>query len=85
MQPTVGVNGWLYALDDPQGGAHISVAALLDMGLEEQSLQLASRVLLRALDLVQGELQGGRGGQPVLQGRELLPGEGPGVRREGDQ
>jgi len=49
-------------LDDPQGGADIAVATLLDVGLEEQALHLTSPGLLLALDLVQGELAGGRSG-----------------------
>jgi hypothetical protein len=49
-------------MDDPQGGAHIAVASVLDVGLEEQSLHLTSFVLLLALDLMQGKLQSGRGG-----------------------
>jgi hypothetical protein len=49
-------------LDDPEGWAHIAVASLLNVGLEEQSLHLTSPVLLLALDLVQGQLQSGRSG-----------------------
>jgi hypothetical protein len=46
---------------DAQGRADITVAALLDMSLEEQTLQVTSLVLLLALDLMEGKLQGGRG------------------------
>ena len=69
---------------DTQGGADITVAALLDVSLEEQTLQVTPLELLLALDLMQGELQGGRGRQPGLQGRELLPGVGAGGSRRGD-
>ncbi len=48
-------------------------------------MHLTAFGLLLALDLVQGELQGERGGQPSLQGTELLPGLGPGDIGEGDQ
>jgi hypothetical protein len=61
------------------------VAAALQVRLKQQALHLAAFGLLLALDLVQGELQCGRGRQPSLQGRELLPGVGPGVPREGGQ
>src|SRR5229473_8046757 len=67
---------------DTQGLADITIAALLDVSLEEQTLQVTSLELLLALDLMQGELQGGRGRQPGLQRRELLPGAGG--SRQGD-
>jgi hypothetical protein len=41
---------------DPQGRADITVAALLDVNLEEQTLQVTTLVLLLALDLMQWEL-----------------------------
>jgi hypothetical protein len=41
---------------DPQGRADITVAALLDVSLEEQTLQVTTLVLLLALDLMQWEL-----------------------------
>jgi len=41
-----------------QGEAHRSLASLLDVRLEEQALHLAPFMLLLALDLMQGELQG---------------------------
>jgi hypothetical protein len=67
---------------DAQGRADITVAALLDVRLEEQSLQVTSLELLLPLDLMKGKLQSRRGRQPCLQGRELLPGVGAG--RQGD-
>ncbi len=69
---------------DTQGGADITVAALLDVSLEEQTLQVTSLELLLALDLMQGKLQGGWGRQPVLQGTELLLGTGAGGGRQKD-
>jgi hypothetical protein len=51
--------------------AHISVAALLQVGLEEEALRLAAFGLLLALDLVQRELQGADGGEPGLEQCEL--------------
>ena len=56
--------------------------------MQEQALQLPSLVLLLALDLMQGELQGVGGSEPGLQVGELLVrlphgrGEGEGGRRE---
>jgi len=69
---------------DTQGGADITVAALLDVSLEEQTLQVTPLELLLALDLMQGKLQGGWGRQPVLQGTELLLGTGAGGGRQKD-
>jgi len=51
--------------------AHISVAAVLQVGLEEQALDLAAFVLLLRLDLVEGELKGTGGSQPALKLSEL--------------
>src|SRR5260370_38857195 len=44
---------------DTQGGADITVAALLDVSLEEQTLQVTPLELLLAPDLMKGKLQGG--------------------------
>jgi len=49
-----------------QGWPHISVAAVLQVGLEEQALDLEAFVLLLRLDLVEGELKGTGGSQPGL-------------------
>jgi len=54
-----------------QGWPHISVAAVLQVGLEEQALDLAAFVLLLRLDLVERELEGTGGSQPRLKPREL--------------
>jgi hypothetical protein len=54
-----------------QGGSHISIAALLQVGLQEETLQFASFGLLLELDLVQRELESAGGSQPGLQAREL--------------
>ena len=44
---------------------------MLQVGLEEQALDLAAFGLLLGLDLVEGELEGAGGCQPGLQQREL--------------
>jgi len=54
-----------------QSGSHISIAALLQVGLEEQALDLAALGMLLGLDLMERELEGGGGCQPGLQEREL--------------
>ena len=56
---------------EEQGGSHISIAAILQVGLEEQALYLAAFGVLLGLDLVEGELEGGGGCQPGLKQREL--------------
>ena len=84
LEAAVGVQGGGGWVGDKQSAAHLSVAPLLDVSLDEQSLQLTSFELLLALDLVEGELQSGRGRQPGLQGRELLAGIEAGRRRRGD-
>jgi hypothetical protein len=54
-----------------QGRSDISVAAVLEVGLEEQALDLAAFGLLERLDLVERELEGTGGSQPGLKLREL--------------
>jgi hypothetical protein len=54
-----------------QGWPHISVAAVLQVGLEEQTLDLAAFGLLLGFDLVERELESAGGCQPGLQQREL--------------
>ena len=44
---------------------------MLQVGLEEQSLDLAALFVLLGLDLMEGELKGGGGCQPGLKQREL--------------
>ena len=50
-----------------QSRSHISVAAMLQMGLEKKALDLAAFGLLLGLDLVERELEGAGGCQPGLQ------------------
>jgi hypothetical protein len=50
-----------------QSRPYISVAAMLQMGLEEKALNLAAFGLLLGLDLVERELEGAGGCQPGLQ------------------
>jgi hypothetical protein len=52
LETAVGVKGSGGVCGDAQGSADIPVAPLLDVSLEEQSVQLASAVLLLELDLV---------------------------------
>jgi hypothetical protein len=54
-----------------QGRPYVSVAAMLQMGLEEKALNLAAFGLLLGLDLVERELEGAGGCQPGLQQGEL--------------
>src|SRR5208283_2823200 len=54
-----------------QSRSHISVPAMLQMGLEEKALDLAAFGLLLGLDLVERELESAGGCQPGLQQREL--------------
>ena len=60
------------------------MTSTLQVRLQQQALHLAAFGLLLALDLVQGEFQRGRGRQPSLQRRELLPGVRPGITGAGD-
>ena len=52
------------------------------MGLEKQALHLAASVLLLALNLLKGELEGAGGCQPGLKQSEL-DSDGDGLRRSG--
>jgi hypothetical protein len=67
VQPPVGVQDRPEALADPQGEARRSMTSLLEVRLQEQALHLAPFMLLLALDLMQGELQGLRRSQPLFQ------------------
>jgi hypothetical protein len=62
------VAGWPV---EAQRWSHISVAAMLQVGLEEEALHFAAFGLLLGLDLVEGELQGAAGRQPGLEQSEL--------------
>jgi hypothetical protein len=44
---------------------------MLQVGLEQQALDLAALGVLLGLDLMEGELEGGGGCQPGLKQREL--------------
>lgn len=79
------VQHYAVVLVDGQSEPHVSVAAALKVSLKQQTLHLAAFGLLLALDLVQGELQGERGGEPSLEGNELLPGLGRGGIGEGER
>ena len=78
------VQHFVFPLPDTQSRTHVSVPSTLQVRLQQQALHLAAFGLLLALDLVQGELQRGRGRQPSLQRRELLPGVRPGITGAGD-
>jgi hypothetical protein len=67
----MGVEHLAFLLREEQGQSDVSIAALLQVGLEEQALDLAALVLLLGLDLVKGELEDGGGCQPGLEQREL--------------
>jgi hypothetical protein len=51
---------------DAQRGPHIAVAAELKMSLKQQALHLAAFALLLRFNLVERELKGATGCQPVL-------------------
>jgi hypothetical protein len=55
-------------------GADIATATVLQVSLEKEALDFAALVLLLGLNLVEGELQGAGGSQPVLKQSELDPG-----------
>jgi hypothetical protein len=56
---------------DVKHGSRISVATMLQVGLEEQSLHLQAFGLLPGFNLVEGEFEGAAGGQPRLEKSEL--------------
>jgi hypothetical protein len=56
---------------------------MLQVGLEEQALDLAASGLLLGLDLVERELESGGGSQPGLQQRELPQRRGSVSRESG--
>jgi hypothetical protein len=60
---------------------YISIAAMLQMGLEEKALDLAAFCLLLGLDLVEREMEGAGGCQPGFQQGELNQ-CGSGIGRE---
>jgi hypothetical protein len=50
-----------------QGRTHISVATILQVGLEQEALHLAAFGLLLGLDVMERELEGGGRRQPGLE------------------
>jgi hypothetical protein len=56
---------------DAQRGSHIAVAAMLQVGLEEQALHLTAFGLLLGFNLVEGQLESTGGSQPGLEQSEL--------------
>jgi hypothetical protein len=66
-QPAMRVEQVAVLVLEVERGTHIPIAALLQMGLEKQSLYLAAFGLLLALNLVEGKLQGVAGSQPGLE------------------
>jgi hypothetical protein len=67
----VGVEQRAVSRWEAQRGSHISVAAKLQVGLEEQTLYLTAFGLLLGLDLVERQLERAGGGQPGLKQKEL--------------
>lgn len=70
-KPAMGIDLVAVLLMEAQGGSDIPVAALLQVGLEEQALDLAALGVLLGLDLVKGKLESTGGGQPGLKQGEL--------------
>jgi hypothetical protein len=77
-QSAVCIEEFTTGAGDAQGGADIAIAALFEVGLEEQALDLAAAGLLLGLDPVQRELEGVVGGQPGFQLGKLQGGAGGG-------
>jgi hypothetical protein len=67
----MGVDDLAAWLLEVQRRSDISVAALLQVGLEEQALQLAAFGVLLGLDVVEREFEGAGGRQPGLKQSEL--------------
>ena len=83
-ESTMGVKHRAGLLWNAQRRSHISIAAALDMSLEQQALHLAALGLLLRFNLVEWELQRTGGCQPSLQQGELegrCSGGGGGIRR----
>jgi hypothetical protein len=82
-EPAMGIQYRAGLLWDVQRRSHISIAAALDMSLEQQALHLAALGLL-LFNLVERELQRTGGCQPRLQQGELegrWSGDGVGAQR----
>jgi len=67
----MGVKHLSVLVSEAEGGSHIAVAAMLQVGLDEQALHLEAFGLLLGLDLVEGQLESTGGGQPGLEQSEL--------------
>ena len=52
-------------LDDAQNGAYVPNSTMLNVGLQQHSLQFAAFTLLRSFDEMKGEFQSRSRGQPV--------------------
>lgn len=70
-QSAMGVEHVPVLLVEAQGGSNIAVAAMLQVGLEEQAVHLAAFGLLLRLDLVEGQWESPGGSQPGLEQSEL--------------
>jgi hypothetical protein len=70
-EPPPSVQDLAAGLWETQCGSHISVAAELEVGLQQQALHLASSDLLLRLNLVEWELEGVTRRQPSLQRSEF--------------
>ena len=77
-QPAVCIEECAAGAGNAQGGADIAVAALLEVCLEEQALDLAAPGLLLGLDPVKRQLECVVGGEPGFQFGELKGGVGGG-------
>src|SRR5689334_15928028 len=83
-EPAMGIRHRTGRMWDVQRRSHISIAAALDMSLEQQALHLAALGLLLRFNLVEWELQRTGGCQPSLQQGELegrWSGDGVGAQR----
>jgi hypothetical protein len=70
----MGVEAVAVLLLEAQGAPDIPVAALLQVGLKQQTLDLTSFGVLLGLDLVEGELESAGGCQPGLKQGEFESG-----------
>ncbi|MGD0774315.1 MAG: hypothetical protein ABSC05_15990 [Candidatus Solibacter sp.] len=70
-QSAMGVERVPVLLVEAQGRSNIAVAAMLQVGLEEQAVHFAAFGLLLGFDLVEGQLESTGGGQPGLEQSEL--------------
>jgi hypothetical protein len=59
-------------LDDAQNGAYVPSSTMLNVGLQQRSLQLAAFTLLLSFDEMKGEFQSRSRGQPGFQRTEQV-------------